>query len=85
MVDVTHDRDDGRPQRQLATLGLFLFDDLALDRADLDVETELVTDELGFGRIEQVVHHAHDAELEQRLDHLTGLPAHLLGQLGDGH
>src|SRR5262249_54496095 len=65
--------------------GFLLFDHLALDRANLDVEAELVTDELGLGRIEQVVHHPHDAELEQRLDHFAGFPAHLFRELGDGH
>jgi len=40
---------------------------------DLDVEAELVGDELGLGGIEQVVDHAHDAQLEQALDDLARL------------
>ena len=60
VVDVAHDGDDRWPQLQLARVaaGLFLLDDLALDRADLEIEVELIGNELGLGRVEQVVDHA---------------------------
>ena len=82
VVDVTHDGDDGRPEHLRAGVGVLLLEDIAFHRADLDVEAELVGDELGLGGIEQVVDHAHDAQLEQALDDLARLAPHLLGQLG---
>jgi len=50
VVDVAHDRDDGRPQRELTGVDIFLVDHVAFDRADLDVDVELVGDQLGRGR-----------------------------------
>ena len=85
VVDVAQDRDDRRAQRELARIDVFLVDDVALDRTDLDVDVELVGDQLGRGRIEQLVDHLHHAELDERLDHLARLAAHLLGQLGHRH
>ena len=85
VVDVTHDRDHGRPQAQLARIDVLLFENVAFERADLDVEMELVGGELGRGGVEHLVHRGHDAQLEQRLDHLAGFPAHGGGELAHRH
>ena len=85
MIDVPHDGDNRRTERELRAIDVLVVDDVAFQRAHLDVEAELIRDELRGGRIEQFVHGGHDAELEQRLDHLAGLPAHLLCQLCHGH
>src|SRR5439155_564441 len=80
VVDVAHDRDDGRAQLELGGVEVLLVDDLTFDGSDLEIDIELVRDELRGRRIEQLVDGRHDAELEQRLDDLARLPSHLLGE-----
>ena len=46
VVDVAHDRDHRRAQRELTRIEVFLVDDVAFHRTDLDVEIELVGHEL---------------------------------------
>src|SRR5207244_12233772 len=76
-----YDGDDGRAQLELRGVEVLLVDDLAFDGPDLEVHAELVGDELRGRWVEQFVDRRHDAELEQRLDHLARLPPHLLGEL----
>ncbi len=85
MVDVTHDRDHGRPQLELARIGLFFLEDVALERTDLDVEVEFVCDQLGRRGIQDLVDRGHDTQLEERLDHLARFVTHGCGQLADRH
>ena len=85
MVDVAHDGDDRRAQLELARIGLLLLEDVALERADLHVEVELVGDELGRRRVQHLVDGGHDAQVEERLDHLAGLVTHRRRELADGH
>ena len=81
VVDVAHDGDHRRPRLELGRIGLLLFEHVALERADLHVEAELVRDQLGRGGIEHLVQRGHHAQLEEGLDHLARLPAHRGGQL----
>src|SRR5256886_10311993 len=67
VVDVAHDRDDGRAQLELGGVEVLLVDDLTFDGSDLEIDVELVRDELRGRRIEQLVDGRHDAALEQAL------------------
>ena len=83
VVDVAHDRDDRRPQRQLGWI------DSSSSMTSPSTERisrskwNLSATSLASVGIEQVVDHLHHAELDEGLDDLARLAAHLLGQLGD--
>ena len=50
VVDVPHDRHHRRPRTALAGVRFLLLQDLALERADLEIEVELVRDQPRGGR-----------------------------------
>src|SRR5205823_2953864 len=59
VVDMAHDRDDGRAELELRRVEVLLVDDLALYGPDLKIHVELVGDEFRGRRIEQLVDRRH--------------------------
>src|SRR2546425_9251065 len=65
-------------------VSIFFFNDTATTEIytlSLHDALPIFGDELRGRWVEQFVDRRHDAELEQRLDHLARLPPHLLGEL----
>jgi hypothetical protein len=85
VVDVAHHGYHRRPRTALARIRLFFLEDLSLERSDLNVEMESVRDQPGRGRVQHLVDRGHDAELEERLDHLDRLSPHGGRQLAHRH
>jgi len=87
VVDVTHDRDDGRT-RLLRTLIVHLSDKAGLDvglRNAFWRVAELLHDEFGGIYVEHIVYFMHLAFLHQELDDVDGAFGHPIGELLNGY
>ena len=87
MVDVTHDRHDGRAHDEVLGLDVLGLDlqQLLLERSHLDVGAELARDHHGGFGVERAVDVQHHALHQQLREHVLHAQLELVGEILDGH